>query len=58
MPLCPELIEPLGVGLHVADEVFRFESAEGTKIGGAFGEAVLTVPAGNFAANHHGLRMP
>src|SRR5229473_3256207 len=54
----PEFIQALRVGLQVADKIFRFEDTEGAGVGAAFGETVLTIPTGNFAADHHGLRMP
>src|ERR1039458_7457672 len=56
--LRPEFIQTPGVGLHVADQVFRSEDTEGAGVGAAFGETVLTIPTGNFAADHHGLRVP
>ena len=53
-----KFVEASGVGLHEADEVLRLENAERPLIGQAFGETILTIPTGDLAGDHHGLRMP
>ena len=53
-----ELVEHLGVRLHVAHEILRFEHAEGAHVRARFREAFQLVGAAALGVEQHRLRVP
>lgn len=56
--LCSEFVEHFGVGLHEANEKFRFEDAQRATIRAGFGEALEFVGTGAGGVEQDRLRMP